>query len=348
MFKTFISQLKEKIELKATLKRLEREEKLDALRYQVDRKAEKLIEKRESIDNGTIIDADSWWEDSGPAKSLIETAEEIENQKSMTMKQGRYLEDPRTLSLPILKKKYATTSAKDTIDRSKIRIPVPIYDYNLLERAGGSIEMRDKLSTSFFISSVKITFEGETKWIHGLNEKLSGSFMSIIELEDDDGVKLTEDIIIGTIDYYCGLITIASSGLVEEVIISGEIIEQDEKSFSMPFNGLYTELSTMSKYNNYTIREFMPTVGEYYINGFMDFVDVDSDTVLFNADTLSYDLFVSKGVKEVSLSNGGTFYIMITSIDSNPEKFDIEIYTNMKANESRGSQFLIRKDVKRQ
>ncbi|MNH41908.1 hypothetical protein D3C79_1034990 [compost metagenome] len=92
----------------------------------------------------------------------------------------------------------------------------------------------------------------------------------------------------------------------------------------------------------------MPTVGEYYINGFMDFVDVDSDTVLFNADTLSYDLFVSKGVKEVSLSNGGTFYIMITSIDSNPEKFDIEIYTNMKANESRGSQFLIRKDVKHQ
>lgn len=111
MIKAFLLQMKEKFNLKMTLKQLEREAKLDELRYQVNRETEKLIEKREAIDKGivNVDDRDSWWKDT---QELFEEPDPVlEKRMSMSERQSKALSDVIDFPLPMPKRRWGESGS---------------------------------------------------------------------------------------------------------------------------------------------------------------------------------------------------------------------------------------------
>lgn len=254
MIKAFLLQMKEKFNLKMTLKQLEREAKLDELRYQVNRETEKLIEKREAIDKGivNVDDRDSRWKDT---QELFEEPEPIlEKRMSMSERQSKALSDVIDFPLPMPKRRWGES---------------------------GSIP------SSVFTPEPESTLD---------------DFLDIIKPRDVQDTLA--DILTSTFS--------ASSELT---------------------------YSTMSRYNDFIIRVFPQKIecGSFYIDGRMNIVDADTHTVLFNADTISFDVLATKQVMNVSLSTGSIFYIMLVphGLDSK-----IEIHTNMILDTSKCDQFV--------
>lgn len=240
MIKTFLSQMKEKFNLKMTLKEIEREAKLDELRYQVDRKKEKLIEKRESVDKG-ILDIDD----------LLKIKDDENSQLSLSEKQDKTLSEVMSLPLPILRKRWGNLS-----------VPEP--------------------------------------------EQTLDDFMDTVQPQQSSSI-------------------------------------QDMSTTFDSANQI--SYSTTSKYNDFIIRVFpqRQEVGRFYIDSLMNIVDADSDTILFNAENMAFDVLALKQMMNVSLSTGGIFYIMNVIYGSESKYgsgYRIEIHTNMKLDTSRCEQFI--------
>lgn len=114
---------------------------------------------------------------------------------------------------------------------------LPIQDLPILTLSGGSLETRDSLAYDFCIQAVKIevpTEDGldvELMTVNGLNIQpdfgSNSSFTYRVKVTAPDGTKV-EDILVGQVDEYHGLVSVASTGgKVKKVQFGGHLSNEN-------------------------------------------------------------------------------------------------------------------------
>ena len=108
---------------------------------------------------------------------------------------------------------------------------VPGFEIDVLGDSGGSLAMRDTLSTNFVINAVKMDVNGEEVVVEGLaitpDKGTQGTFSYKVKAENKAG-DVGEDLISGRLDYYTGKITVsAANNLITEVQFGGNLSNQN-------------------------------------------------------------------------------------------------------------------------
>lgn len=108
---------------------------------------------------------------------------------------------------------------------------LPMQDFNILNASGGFIDMRDTLSHDFCIQAVKMVVDGEEVIKQGLDIKpdyASHNNMTYRFKHVKTNGTVVEDVLIGTVDYYHGLVTLSNSGaLIKQVQFGGHLSNQN-------------------------------------------------------------------------------------------------------------------------
>ena len=109
---------------------------------------------------------------------------------------------------------------------------LPLHDYNLLAKAGGSIEKRDSLSLNFKISEVKMDVEGEEVEVTLQNcvpdLSSNNTIYQQITATSADGSKKVTDYLMGRVDFYSGKVSISSTnGKIKAVKFSGNLSNEN-------------------------------------------------------------------------------------------------------------------------
>jgi len=107
---------------------------------------------------------------------------------------------------------------------------LPFQDLNILEESGGSIARRDSLAYDFCIQSVMLTVDGEVVPVAvnvSPNMAANSSFTYRVKYVKDDGTTV-EDILVGQVDFYNGLVSCASTkGLITQVQFGGHLSNEN-------------------------------------------------------------------------------------------------------------------------
>ena len=108
---------------------------------------------------------------------------------------------------------------------------LPMQDLNILNESGGTLETRDQLAHDFCIQAIKMEVDGAEVLKEGLEIKPDYSSNNNITYRckhiKDDG-SAVEEVITGTVDYYHGLVTIATSGsLIKQIQFGGHLSNQN-------------------------------------------------------------------------------------------------------------------------
>lgn len=107
---------------------------------------------------------------------------------------------------------------------------LPFQDLNILELSGGSIASRDSLAYDFCIKSVMLNVDGEAVPVAvniQPNMAANSSFTYRVKYTKEDGAVL-EDIVVGQVDFYNGLVSCASTkGLVTKVQFGGHLSNEN-------------------------------------------------------------------------------------------------------------------------
>lgn len=107
---------------------------------------------------------------------------------------------------------------------------LPFQDLNILSLSGGSIATRDSLAYDFCIKSVMLNVDGEAVPVAvniQPNMAANSSFTYRVKYTKEDGTVL-EDIVVGQVDFYNGLVSCASTkGLVTKVQFGGHLSNEN-------------------------------------------------------------------------------------------------------------------------
>ena len=108
---------------------------------------------------------------------------------------------------------------------------LPMQDLPIMNESGGTLETRDQLAHDFCIQAIKMQVDGEEVIKNGLDIKPDYSSNNNITYRckhvKDDGTVL-EEVLTGTVDYYHGTITVATSGsLIKQVQFGGHLSNQN-------------------------------------------------------------------------------------------------------------------------
>lgn len=108
---------------------------------------------------------------------------------------------------------------------------LPMQDLAIMNESGGAIETRDQLAHDFCIQAIKMNVDGEEVIKTGLDIKPDYSSNNNITYRckhvKEDGT-VVEEVLTGTVDYYHGLVTVATSGtLITQVQFGGHLSNQN-------------------------------------------------------------------------------------------------------------------------
>ena len=108
---------------------------------------------------------------------------------------------------------------------------LPMQDLPIMNESGGTLETRDQLAHDFCIQAIKMQVDGEEVIKNGLDIKPDYSSNNNITYRckhvKDNGTVL-EEVLTGTVDYYHGTITVATSGsLIKQVQFGGHLSNQN-------------------------------------------------------------------------------------------------------------------------
>lgn len=108
---------------------------------------------------------------------------------------------------------------------------LPMQDLAIMNESGGTLETRDQLAHDFCIQAIKMEVDGAEVIKNGLDIKPDYSSNNNITYRckhvKDDGTVL-EEVLTGTVDYYHGTITVATSGsLIKQVQFGGHLSNQN-------------------------------------------------------------------------------------------------------------------------
>lgn len=108
---------------------------------------------------------------------------------------------------------------------------LPMQDLPIMNESGGTLETRDQLAHDFCIQAIKMQVDGKEVIKNGLDIKPDYSSNNNITYRckhvKDDGTVL-EEVLTGTVDYYHGTITVATSGsLIKQVQFGGHLSNQN-------------------------------------------------------------------------------------------------------------------------
>lgn len=107
---------------------------------------------------------------------------------------------------------------------------LPFQDLNILEESGGSIARRDSLAYDFCIKSVMLTVDTEIVPVAvnvSPNMAANSSFTYRVKYAKEDG-SFVEDILVGQVDFYNGLVSCASTkGLITQVQFGGHLSNEN-------------------------------------------------------------------------------------------------------------------------
>lgn len=108
---------------------------------------------------------------------------------------------------------------------------LPMQDLAIMNESGGTLETRDQLAHDFCIQAIKMEVDGAEVIKNGLDIKPDYSSNNNITYRckhvKDDGSVL-EEVLTGTVDYYHGTITVATSGsLIKQVQFGGHLSNQN-------------------------------------------------------------------------------------------------------------------------
>ena len=108
---------------------------------------------------------------------------------------------------------------------------LPMQDLAIMNESGGFLETRDTLAHDFCIQALKLNVDGEEVIKQGLDIKPDYSSHNNMTYRvkhvKEDGTVL-EEVLTGTVDYYHGLVTIATSGaMIQQVQFGGHLSNQN-------------------------------------------------------------------------------------------------------------------------
>ena len=108
---------------------------------------------------------------------------------------------------------------------------LPMQDLPIMNESGGTLETRDQLAHDFCIQAIKMQVDGEEVIKNGLDIKPDYSSNNNITYRckhvKDNGTVL-EEVLTGTVDYYHGTVTVATSGsLIKQVQFGGHLSNQN-------------------------------------------------------------------------------------------------------------------------
>lgn len=107
---------------------------------------------------------------------------------------------------------------------------LPFQDLNILTLNGGSIAKRDSLAYDFCVKSVMLTVDGEAVPVAvnvQPNMAANSSFTYRVKYVKEDG-STVEDILVGQVDFYNGLVSCASTnGLITKVQFGGHLSNEN-------------------------------------------------------------------------------------------------------------------------
>lgn len=108
---------------------------------------------------------------------------------------------------------------------------LPMQDLAIMNESGGTLETRDQLAHDFCIQAIKMEVDGAEVIKNGLDIKPDYSSNNNITYRckhvKEDGTVL-EEVLTGTVDYYHGTITVATSGsLIKQVQFGGHLSNQN-------------------------------------------------------------------------------------------------------------------------
>jgi hypothetical protein len=107
---------------------------------------------------------------------------------------------------------------------------LPFQDLNILTLSGGSIAKRDSLAYDFCVKSVMLTVDGEPVPVAvnvQPNMAANSSFTYRVKYAKEDG-SFVEDILVGQVDFYNGLVSCASTnGLITKVQFGGHLSNEN-------------------------------------------------------------------------------------------------------------------------
>ena len=108
---------------------------------------------------------------------------------------------------------------------------LPIQDFDVLGASGGSIAKRDSLAYDFGIVAVKMDVNGTLVTIPvniQPNMAANSSFTYRVKYTDQATKVVYEDIVMGQVDFYSGLVSVASTkGLVKKVQFGGHLSNEN-------------------------------------------------------------------------------------------------------------------------
>lgn len=104
---------------------------------------------------------------------------------------------------------------------------LPLHEYDILTKSGGSMAKRDSLAYDFGIQAVKLQVGSNQKEVEvDITASLENqhTFTATVSAVNDDTKEVVEDLIFGQVDFYTGRVSVASSkGLVKSVQFKGHL-----------------------------------------------------------------------------------------------------------------------------
>ncbi len=166
----------------------------------------------------------------------------------------------------------------------KTKLPVPSYQYNLIEASGGSPLQQDTLSRDFYISSLAVDVEGTEVVVKTRIpvEPGTGTFSYSVKaattpVVDDKGTVTTpakevQDLVQGSVDFETGIISIVSvQGLVKGYTVDGSLSSE---------NHLRTASTGWDKQE----KQFVIPDGDHLATGLTE-ERIKDEKIIYNIDT---------------------------------------------------------------
>lgn len=108
---------------------------------------------------------------------------------------------------------------------------LPMQDLAIMNESGGTLETRDQLAHDFCIQAIKMEVDGKEVIKNGLDIKPDYSSNNNITYRCKhvkESGDVVEEVLTGTVDYYHGTITVATSGsLIKQVQFGGHLSNQN-------------------------------------------------------------------------------------------------------------------------